>query len=316
MLQEVDASWFDQHWAPAMSARGYNGFFTRKRHKSSSEGVATFVRSGAFELIEARPLSLSLDARDAPAAVVPLLEAHTSTADGVSKLPTVAQLLLLREVAPSSPSPRHLLVANTHLYFSNPGMHVRLMQTAKVLEHAHELAAKVPAAPALILAGDLNSDSTDAAVRLLTAGIVEADNPDWLHGALNWAPSLDLPAAARVVALDAAAALSVCVDADPSCTGVDSDVEAVWAQQLNHAEAADLVLVGAVAASLFGARRIARELHLLRRAIERLLARAPASHQTAETEDVTELHRLAGAIVSDAAAGRSLFNSEALAAAE
>ena len=41
--------------------------------------------------------------------------------------------------------PRYLLVANTHLYFSNPAMHVRILQTAKLLRKAHEWAAELPA---------------------------------------------------------------------------------------------------------------------------------------------------------------------------
>ena len=352
MLQEVDGSWYEQHWSPAMHARGYAGYFSKKQHKSSQEGVATFVRSSAFHLVEARPLSLSIDAYNdgaQPAALAPLLATHSSTAEGVSSLPTVAHLLLIREAKPATMArhqqpPRHLILANTHLYFSNPGMHVRVMQSAKLLHHAHQWVAQLPAAaaPALILAGDLNSDSTDAAVRLLTCGVVEADSPDWLHGMLNWSPSLDLPAAAHDAASSAAATLSVCVDAETFY------IEAVWAQQLRHAQALEEAAMADVeeAASLEGARSIARELHLLRRAIERLLmaraspkrappkrapprkraqaerATATAADPTADAGgdatdgDATGLRQLAAAIVSDVAAGRSLLNSRALAAAE
>ena len=98
------------------------------------------------------------------AALSPLLDSQASTRDGMRQLPTVAQLLLLREVAPASHTAprRHLLVANAHLYFSNPAMHVRLLQTAKLLDEMHawaaQLRAQLPAAaaaPALIVAGDL-----------------------------------------------------------------------------------------------------------------------------------------------------------------
>jgi hypothetical protein len=371
MLQEMDASWFAEHWEPVMATRGYEGHFTKKRHPGSSEGLATFVRTAAFEVVEARPLALSLAADDqAPAALSPLLATHESTAEGMSKLPSVAQLLLLREVAPdmaatrdpappvsaaptsaapTSAAPRHLLVANTHLYFSNPGMHVRLMQTAKILDHAHRWAAEhtaawrlpAAAAPALIVAGDLNSDATDAVVRLLTSGVIEADDPDWLHGALNWAPSLDLPAAARDRALDAALGASVAL----GVSGADADVEAAWAHHLRHAEVADAGLFGAEVTSLHGARRIAHELHLLRRAIESLLvpatkaararagdaaagdaaagsaaagsaAAGSAAAGSAAVGSAAGPRELAAAIVSDAAAGHSLLDSRALAAAE
>ena len=332
LLQEVDVTWYEQHWAPVMEARGYTGVFTKKRNEGSSEGVASFVRTATFELVETRPLALSLDAHDAPTALAPLLVAHTATAAGVSRLPTVAQLLLLREAptAASSPSasapPRHILVANTHLYFSNPGMHVRVMQTAKILEHAHAWAAQLPAAeaPALLLAGDLNSESTDAVVRLLTTGFVEADDPDWLHGLLNWAPSLDLASAAKYAAHDAAlvaaAVLGLSVEAPTAqvlqqaaacaergaggTAELEAELEAAWAWQLRRVEAANDALRST---SLDGARYIACELHLLRRAMERLLARPPRHLDACQ---------LAATVVIDAANSRSLLNSEALAAAE
>ena len=62
LLQEVDRSWYEQHWSPALRARGYDGAFAQKRHASSSEGLATFVREAAFELLEARVLSQMLPA--------------------------------------------------------------------------------------------------------------------------------------------------------------------------------------------------------------------------------------------------------------
>ena len=206
------------------AALGARVTFTRVR-RNLYEQAAPYKQRGTrrlracrgVELIEARPLALSLDPNDAPDALIPLLETQLSTAAGVSKLPTVAQLLLLREashtvasrfsqrLSPSPPSatPRHVLVANTHLYFSNPGMHVRLMQTAKLLHAAHQMMdARLPTTSpqALVVAGDLNSESTDAVLRLLTSGVVGAWDADWLHGALNWAPSLDLSSAAHEAA--------------------------------------------------------------------------------------------------------------------
>jgi hypothetical protein len=164
LLQEADRSWFEQYWLPAMRQRGYEGAYLKKSNPSGSEGVAAFVRSAALEIVEVRELSLAIEPSDAlrpdmGAAVAALLDSQTSTRDGMQQLPTVAQLLLLREAAPAShatPSPvsqvdseetrdcepdvmeaaprRHLLVANTHLYFSNPAMHVRLLQVCALLD--------------------------------------------------------------------------------------------------------------------------------------------------------------------------------------
>ena len=179
ILQEVDRSWFAQYWEPAMRMRGYASSYLSKRGGSSSEGLAAFVRSAAFEVVEVREAALSIDRSDqqstapAPAWVAevgPLLDSQPGTREGLRTLPTVAQLLLLREVVPSQPPPpphaaphvspygslptahaspyatahhagRHVLVANTHLYFSNPAMHVRLLQTATLLGKMHAWAA-------------------------------------------------------------------------------------------------------------------------------------------------------------------------------
>ena len=128
----------------------------------------------------------------------------------------------------------------------------------------------------------------------------------------------------------------------------DEDVELAWARHLQRTEAVEVsLLAGALeASSLAGAQCIARERHLLRAAVERQLAHAPeqraakqkparrggggggggaaaaASAALAEMDGgrsggaMTGLSRLVGAMVSDAAKGRTLLNSDALAAAE
>ena len=139
LLQEVDLTWYEQFWKPAMEGRGYVGKHTLKRGRGSSEGIASFALADAFEIVEIRELSLSLDRPDLPVPLARLLGAHTSTRD--AEIPTVAQLLLLREAAPvASPTavPRQVLVANTHLYFANEAMHVRTMQTALILDGLRE----------------------------------------------------------------------------------------------------------------------------------------------------------------------------------
>jgi len=235
--------------------------------------------------------------------------------------------------------PRQVLVANTHLYFANEAMHVRTMQTALILDGLREwsdelqpqqqeerqraIGALAAAAPALIVAGDLNADASDAALQLLTSGLVRADDPDWLHGALNWAPSLELPAAARESAFELAAALIECVDERYNAVQ-GSDVEAAWAEHLRHSEAAGARRGAHEEATLEGAQRIAREFHLLRKAVQlpssaRSRAhklRADARDDASARDGANELERFAAAVVRDAAAGRTLLESEALAAAE
>ena len=174
----------------ASSTAGADGSFALVR-ACRAAGLAAFVRTGALEMVEMREVSLAIGPSGAPAAAAPLLDSHAGTREGVRRLPTVAQLLLLREAAPGgsggdgssgSGERRHALVANTHLYFSNPAMHVRLLQTAALLEEMDSWAERLPAATPRIVAGDLNADASDAAIKLLTTGRVEAGDPDWLHG--------------------------------------------------------------------------------------------------------------------------------------
>jgi hypothetical protein len=70
-------------------------------------------------------------------------------------LPTVGQLVLLRSRA----NGRRLLVASTHLYFANPAVHVRVMQTAHLLWHAREWLAVQASTPT---AGDGSSSSSSS----------------------------------------------------------------------------------------------------------------------------------------------------------
>ena len=333
-LQECDRSWYEQHWTPALHARGYVGHHTNKLSAGSSEGVATFVRSVAFEIVETRDIALNgARPNSMPPALSTLLHAQPATGDGTRTLPTVAQLLLLRErtrdhATSASASPRELIVVNTHLYFANPAVHVRLLQMSTILQCAHAWVAERSSddapAPALIVAGDLNSDSTDAVLRLLTDGRVGADDPDWLHGAVHWAPSLQLERAA----LDAAAGMAAVLG---SCLDEGMDVESVWAsQQLDTVARAPpspppeaAVPTSVADPTLASAQAVGIEYHLLRKAMQRL-AQAAATRPpppakavgTSTGDEALDATTLAVAIVADTAAGRSLLQSEALAAAQ
>ena len=113
------------------------------------------MRSAAFELA-CEPLVVPLDLTDLPklalgeadladraggptSALRELLATQPQTARGMAALPTIAQLLVLREAPPPPPPPptttttttaasasvahrprRTLVLANTHLYFANP----------------------------------------------------------------------------------------------------------------------------------------------------------------------------------------------------
>ena len=287
-LQECDEKWFNALWKPHMERRNYLAFFTLKRSAGSNEGCATFVHRDAFEVVECRavPLNLQDDTSQLPQ-LSTLLESQPLTRDGISSLPTVGQLLMLRGKA----SQRELVLVNTHLYFANPAVHVRLLQMASLLHHALALMDEHACRPALVVMGDLNSDSTDAVLRLLCDAHVSACDPDFLYGALMWSPSVGLEDNARRAAQNAASA-SLSLRSGASEEGDERASEPE---------------------SLVAARVVALQFHRLRRSLARLRAvhdDASSALQMASEEGLVRM------VQEDAAAGRSLLDSDALAAAE
>ena len=314
-LQEVDRNWWEVFWKPQLEDAGFSAHFSNKRNKDSQEGVAVAVRTSALELLEVREMPLSL--RSPPAVLAPLLAAQPGTAAGVAALPSVGQLVLLREARGAR---RQLLLAHTHLYFANPAVHVRLLQTAALLHAATAWRDELSAAgggaagatpPALLFAGDLNSDATDGALHLLLRGGVPADHRDWLLGRLTWAPSTGLDEsvrrAARSAATRARAVAAAQAELDPSARAAslaanddddDDDAEAV-APILTMAEAEALAL----------------EWQRLRKALQQL-HRAPNAAVASLLQADDDAAARGALVVAAAAAGRSLLDSPVLAAAE
>ena len=154
---------------PQLEEAGFRVHFGNKRHKDS-QGVAA-VRTSALELLELREMPLAPLAARTPAR---LLAAQPGTAAGVAALSSVGQPCCCARRAARGGR----LLAHTHLYFANPAVHVRLLQTAALLHAAvawrDELSAAAAAprgdAPALLVAGDLNSDATDGVLHLLLRG--------------------------------------------------------------------------------------------------------------------------------------------------
>ena len=172
-LQECDKSWFETMWSPTLDGEGFDGVFACKRSAGSSEGVATFVRRSKFEVLRSGDGLTRLGRRRRewyqpwyqPAMVPAMVPAMTAMvparADASSSacrcLPPRSGLTRACEGCRPSDScscserrsgdaaqgqsgytsrGRRVLLANTHLYFANPAVHVRLMQIAALLHHA------------------------------------------------------------------------------------------------------------------------------------------------------------------------------------
>lgn len=254
-----------------------------------------------FELVEVR--TVSLDLKDPPAALRPLLEAHPHTSRSVAELPSVAQLGLLRRLEDG----RQLLLANTHLYYANPAVHVRLMQCAAMLHSAQCWATELSRSsskpgsghslPPIVLAGDLNADSSDAAVQLLSEGRVAHSHPDWMRGQLYWSGGLGIDG--------------------PRSTSREGHQASQSAE--TGAATAECESEGQPhAATLDSARSLARRFHRLRIAARRLVQEGwlipTATAGGGQHETSRDLSQVLSTAEQDAAAGRNARTSTALAA--
>ena len=307
-LQEVDAVFWETFWRPQLELAGYAGAYTRKVGEQSQEGCAVVVRRSRFDIVEARSVTLRLEPPPPPLA--PLLAAHPQTAEAVASLPTVGQLLRLR----AAEGGREVLVLNSHLYFANPAVHVRLMQTAALLDEAMRWRDALKqesggggAAPALLVCGDFNSDRTDAVVHLLLRGVVEPTHPDWATGLFTWLKSSGCIPTARRAAADLAQRLAL--------EGEGDAAEAPAPPAAAPAEANGGGGGGAACARAWAAAEEERELaarwHTLRKGVRLLRDVRPPADGGATTEDAA---RLRGAALRDAARGRTALDSAACAA--
>ena len=204
-LQEVDVVWANRFWLPQLKAAGYDAVLTPKgsEAKGFTEGLLIAARRDNFvlESVEVVALNSTLGGTAAPQRY---LRRHAQTAASMASMPTVAQVATLRE---RHYRRRHLVVANAHLYFAAPAVHVRLLQVGAILERLEAEVNRLRAAGetvASVVAGDLNSDRTDAVLRLLQQGSVGADDSDWTYGELMWRGSLGQAASYPVEAMVAA----------------------------------------------------------------------------------------------------------------
>eukprot|EP00929_Paragymnodinium_shiwhaense_P065707 TRINITY_DN32916_c0_g1_i2.p1 TRINITY_DN32916_c0_g1~~TRINITY_DN32916_c0_g1_i2.p1 ORF type:complete len:811 (-),score=162.90 TRINITY_DN32916_c0_g1_i2:11-2443(-) len=187
-MQEVDAKFFKDYWEPHFECLGYRGKHTVKV-SGSEEGCALFVREAAFEVVQLHEMHLA-KAPEALAergsSIAAEIKAFLASMPGLTsvwnRLGTIAQTALLKCKA----SNRSLVVCNSHLYFAGLAKTIRILQTALVLEKAHEVAeaaaVELGYTPSVILCGDLNSVPESGAVEFLEKKEISAMHGDWVAG--------------------------------------------------------------------------------------------------------------------------------------
>jgi 2',5'-phosphodiesterase len=184
-LQEVDESIWNRLFQPALEQAGYQGYFSCKVSKGTSEGCAIAWSLHRFDTIPMEEMKhyglcqlvrqsvAGSSKEDNPwksaATIARLLQDNRELQDVVSsRLGHIVQMVSLplkRKNPCSDEEPARVLVANTHLFFNPSAAHIRLIQMYVICQQfdRFQQQAKGP----MILCGDLNSSLKRAAGYLL-----------------------------------------------------------------------------------------------------------------------------------------------------
>uniref|UniRef100_A0AAG5DVT2 2',5'-phosphodiesterase 12 n=1 Tax=Anopheles atroparvus TaxID=41427 RepID=A0AAG5DVT2_ANOAO len=179
-LQEVDSKIFDLDLVPTFQHKNYVGHYRSKG--KVAEGLATFYDADKFELLEKDGVVISEILERYPE-LWEKIQGNKPLVERIANRSTALQLTLLR----SRHNPKkHLLVANTHLYFHPDADHVRLLQFGfgmlYVREHYDRQSREYQLTGtdlALLFCGDFNSVPECGIYKLMTEGFVGPDFVDW-----------------------------------------------------------------------------------------------------------------------------------------
>uniref|UniRef100_A0A182TCK2 Uncharacterized protein n=1 Tax=Anopheles maculatus TaxID=74869 RepID=A0A182TCK2_9DIPT len=168
-LQEVDTKIFSLDLVPIFHQKNLTGHYKAKRNVA--EGLATFYDVNKFELLEKDGVIISEILHRYPE-VWNIIREKKPLVERVENRSSALQLTLLR----SKHDPRkHLLVANTHLYFSPDADHVRLLQIGFCMLYVREQYERIrqqynlqESDLALMFCGDFNSVPECGIYKLMT----------------------------------------------------------------------------------------------------------------------------------------------------
>uniref|UniRef100_A0A182WGX1 2',5'-phosphodiesterase 12 n=1 Tax=Anopheles minimus TaxID=112268 RepID=A0A182WGX1_9DIPT len=179
-LQEVDTKIFSLDLVPFFHQKNLTGHYQAKRNVA--EGLATFYDVNKFELLESDGVIISEILQRYPE-LWNQIKDNKPLVERIENRSTALQLTFLR----SKHDPRkHLLVANTHLYFSPDADHVRLLQIGFAMLYVREQYERISqqyklqgSDLALLFCGDFNSVPECGIYKLMTERFVGPDFADW-----------------------------------------------------------------------------------------------------------------------------------------
>lgn len=205
-LQECGFKLFENNLQPALETMGFEGLM-RCKGGETPEGEATFFRKSKFSLITQHDIVLkeALLNDPAQAAILDHVSPIPILLETLTKRNTVVQLSILKVLGFEK---RYLCAVNTHLYYKPTYPHIRLLQSAIILNHIQKVISQfcsgdadegvnvqadadrvspqiandgMHAHPqvAVLFCGDFNSGPRTGLVELLTTGRVDSTHRDW-----------------------------------------------------------------------------------------------------------------------------------------
>lgn len=186
-LQEVEMKQFQYFFLPNLQKKGYDGVHklkTRARVMSdpgSVDGCSIFYQTSKFKLEEQIDIEYQTLAINNNIPPGPGLD-RTLRRDNIAIF-LVLQILPEKgasQRAKSTTQPRRLLVCNTHIHWDPAEADVKLVQVQFMLDEIDKLCNRKnePNMP-MVIAGDFNSEPSNAVFTLLQTGKVDPTHKDW-----------------------------------------------------------------------------------------------------------------------------------------
>jgi len=192
MMQEVDRKMYRNGLTAVLGASGMSGSQALK--KEVPEGLATFWNNSRFKLIQSfhEEFNESLSKEYSLSDIAKLVNDCAPLKEKIEGLKTVYQLTVLVDIHDEK---RLVVVANTHLYFSPPAAHIRLIQMEILLRQLRNLVEKFANSGktvSVILGGDFNSVPERGLYHYLTRKEISKTYNDWYACGANEYVGTDL----------------------------------------------------------------------------------------------------------------------------
>uniref|UniRef100_A0AAV1UD23 Endonuclease/exonuclease/phosphatase domain-containing protein n=1 Tax=Peronospora matthiolae TaxID=2874970 RepID=A0AAV1UD23_9STRA len=189
-LQEMGEHVYTRLFEPMLSLIGYHGFYSDKTG-TTNEGCATFVRTTRFEVVKEDTVDLTAAVKASTnPALQNLLQDFPEIAAGIKRIPSIAQLLVIRsKVDPA----RSIILSNTHLFYRGDAHLIRLMQGAAIVECVSEQKVVLGYEDAaVVMCGDWNAHPKAPLVAFLLDGEIDSTNSHWQEApSFRWKTSQD-----------------------------------------------------------------------------------------------------------------------------